>query len=140
MEEKKAKRLNWTTCDSFKAKVKKKGVGTQAFYKAFPKTGYVEVDFMVDGEKKTHRMRFGNMSKSMFKGGGLEKIAGMHYEHGGGSGGNHGGSGGNHGGSGGNHGGSGGDTTPSVVPLPAALPLMLGGLFGLGMVGRRRKA
>ena len=29
---------------------------------------------------------------------------------------------------------------PSVVPLPAALPLMLGGLFGLGMVGRRRKA
>jgi hypothetical protein len=28
----------------------------------------------------------------------------------------------------------------SKVPLPAALPLMLGGLFGLGMVGRRRKA
>ncbi len=27
----------------------------------------------------------------------------------------------------------------SAVPLPAALPLMLGGLFGLGLIGRRRK-
>jgi len=25
------------------------------------------------------------------------------------------------------------------IPLPAAMPLMLGGLFGIGMVGRRRK-
>lgn len=27
----------------------------------------------------------------------------------------------------------------SAVPVPAAMPLMLGGLFGLGMVARRRK-
>ena len=29
--------------------------------------------------------------------------------------------------------------TPTVVPLPAALPLLLGGIAGLGCLGRRRK-
>ncbi|MEM6972050.1 MAG: VPLPA-CTERM sorting domain-containing protein [Pseudomonadota bacterium] len=32
------------------------------------------------------------------------------------------------------------DPAVTVVPVPAALPLLLGGLAGLGIVGRRRKA
>lgn len=41
---------------------------------------------------------------------------------------------------GGGSNGGGSSMDPSPVPLPAALPLMLGGLFGLGLFARRRKA